>query len=276
MTSNLKPLTLQLLIACVLMSGSAMAAEQEEGGAREGGKPGKFARDGEMHQRVLKRFDADGDGVLSDEERSVFRQEMQKKRAQGARADGVENRAPRGGKGGAKHQERRKKFLMRFDKDGDGKLSESERQVAREWMQKRRKEADSARKRVMLKFDSDGDGKISPDEAKAVQRKLKAFDQQARRDLLDKYDTNGDGKLTADEKRSAHAAEKQAMIDQYDTDGDGELSAEERKAAFEDMLENDPMRLLIQLRKQNKQGGAKPRRGGFPMFEKNKPTRGAE
>jgi hypothetical protein len=56
------------------------------------GKPGK----GRHRKRILKRFDEDGDGKLSEEER-------------------------------AKAQAARRKMLEKFDTDGDGKLSPEER-----------------------------------------------------------------------------------------------------------------------------------------------------
>jgi len=50
-----------------------------------------------------------------------------------------------------------KKFLEKYDKDGDGKLSEEERAAAKEaWMLKR--------------YDKDGDGKLSEEEKKAMRK----------------------------------------------------------------------------------------------------------
>ena len=66
---------------------------------------------------MLKKFDKDGDGKLSEEERSAARAEMQKRRE----ADGQ-----KGSRG-----ERRAEMLKKFDKDGDGKLSEEERSAMR-------------------------------------------------------------------------------------------------------------------------------------------------
>ena len=61
------------------------------------------------------------------------------------------------GKGRPGGEEMRKKVLAEFDKDGDGKLNESERQAARAAMQKRGTE-------MFAKADKNGDGKISKDE----------------------------------------------------------------------------------------------------------------
>ena len=45
-------------------------------------------------------------------------------------------------------------IIEKFDKDGDGKLSDEERA--------------EIRKEMMAKFDKDGDGKLSPEERKAA------------------------------------------------------------------------------------------------------------
>ena len=53
-------------------------------------------------------------------------------------------------------------FLMKkFDKDGDGKLSDEEKAEARKAMEARRKE-------MIGKFDKDGDGKLNEEERKAA------------------------------------------------------------------------------------------------------------
>lgn len=84
---------------------------------------------------LVKQFDKDGDGKLSDEERATMREAHQ-----------------------ARMEERRKEMLEKFDADKDGKLSPEEREKARE-----------ARKAEMLeKFDKDGDGKLSEEERAAM------------------------------------------------------------------------------------------------------------
>ena len=70
---------------------------------------------------MLKKFDKDGDGKLSDEEKSTLRAEMQNRR----------------GGGRDRKQwtpEQRDEMLKKFDTDGDGKLSQEERDTAREAM----------------------------------------------------------------------------------------------------------------------------------------------
>jgi Ca2+-binding EF-hand superfamily protein len=80
-------------------------------------------------------------------------------------------------------------ILAKFDKDGDGKLSDEESKAAREAMQAKRKEAQS-------KFDTDGDGKISEEERKAMFATRK-------KEMVAKFDKDGDGVLNDEEKKAA-------------------------------------------------------------------------
>ena len=54
-------------------TGSAWAQE-------EGENPERPRRDGEMRERMIKEFDADSDGKLSDEERQTAREAMRERR----------------------------------------------------------------------------------------------------------------------------------------------------------------------------------------------------
>ena len=109
-------------IWCVLGMAAAlsMAAQAQDGGM-EGGKPGRPPRrgvprpEGQMMRpdrgEMLKKFDKDGDGQLSEEEREAMRE---------ARKGEMEAR--------------RAEMLKKYDKDGDGKLSMEEREAMREDM----------------------------------------------------------------------------------------------------------------------------------------------
>ena len=52
-------------------------------------------------------------------------------------------------------------MLKKFDKDGDGKLSDEEKKARRETMVAKRKE-------LLEKYDADKDGKLSPEEMKTA------------------------------------------------------------------------------------------------------------
>ncbi len=85
----------------------------------------------EIPPEILKEFDKDEDGKLSDNERKAAKEARN-----------------------AKRKEWRKKALADFDKDGDGKLTGDEQKAAR----KAHKAA------MMKKFDKDNDGKLSEEE----------------------------------------------------------------------------------------------------------------
>ena len=89
---------------------------------------------------VVKEFDKDGDGKLSDAERAEMRKVME-----------------------TRMEERRKEMLEKFDTDKDGKLSPEEREKARE----------ANRAEMLKKFDKDGDGKLSEEERKDMPKPMR-------------------------------------------------------------------------------------------------------
>jgi hypothetical protein len=110
----------------------APAGKRPEGrpGARRPGGPGGPGGEA-FREAMLKRFDKDGDGKLSDEERAA----AMKERGAGGRPEGKGGRRPAagrgpGGPGGFAE------LMKKFDKDGDGKLSDDEKAAAREAMPK--------------------------------------------------------------------------------------------------------------------------------------------
>lgn len=87
------------------------------------------------------------------------------------------------GKGPSERDEKmRERMLKQFDKDGDGKLSESEKATMKKIMKERKERADL-----------NGDGTVSEAERKA-----------AREEMLKRLDTDGDGKVSKEERDSAH------------------------------------------------------------------------
>jgi hypothetical protein len=137
--------------------------------------------DGRAERRT--RWDKDGDGQLSDDERQ-------------ARRD-------------ARRAERDK----RLDTDGDGKVSEQEREAGR-----LQRDADR-----VARMDTDGDGKVS-DEERRVAETERATNRHAQ------YDTNGDGKLTVDELANARGFRGDAS--KADLNGDGVVSTDELQKAM--------------------------------------------
>ena len=93
-------------------------------------------------------------------------------------------------KGGHKiSEEKRAELVAKFDKDGDGKLSEEERKAARA----------AHKAEFMEKHDTDGDGELSDDEKKAAREARKAK-------FMEKFDKDGDGELSDEEKKAAREA----------------------------------------------------------------------
>lgn len=138
-------------LTAVLMVSTAQAQDQRRERRGEG-RPERPSR-----EEFLKQFDKDGDGKLSDEERAAAREQFRNRsgeqrgergprtegrergprpegRERGPRGEGRPEGRERGSRGGEGRVERpnREDFLKRFDKDGDGKLSDEERAAARE------------------------------------------------------------------------------------------------------------------------------------------------
>jgi len=90
-------------------------------------------------------------------------------------------------------------IVKKYDKDGDGKLSDEERKGMRDEMQAERKKR---QEEVLKKFDKDGDGTLNDEEKAAA-----AADAEAKRkEFLEKYDTDKDGKMSREEMQAARAA----------------------------------------------------------------------
>ena len=71
----------------------------------------------------------------------------------------------KGKKGGPDGRPSREEVLKKFDKDGDGKLSEEEKGELRKAMASRGRKLPP---HLMEKFDKDGDGKLNPEERRAA------------------------------------------------------------------------------------------------------------
>ncbi|MDP6634753.1 MAG: hypothetical protein QGG42_07640 [Phycisphaerae bacterium] len=164
-----------------------------------------------LRKRVLAAFDANKDSRLKGPEREAANRALAAGRF--ARAGGMEGR--------------RATFMAKWDKDGDGKLSEAERNAMR----------DEFRKREIERYDKDGDGKLSDEERRAMRRGRGGIMGAAiERWRLQHFDLDGDGKLSEAEEaeRKEFQSQFQAMGKKLDVrfndlDGDGEVSMEERR-----------------------------------------------
>ena len=95
----------------------------------------KHAWAGKLKKKMMEKFDADGDGELSDDEKKAMRNHIK-----------------------TQWEAKRAEKLKLYDADGDGELSKEERKTAhaaekRKWVQK---------------YDTDGDGELSPEEKKVA------------------------------------------------------------------------------------------------------------
>ena len=155
---------------------------RDEPGAGEGLRTIKLPGGGTMTMRrggrgwtppaeLLKKYDKDGDGKLSAEERRAI--------WEGAR------------------ERHRQAMLKKYDADGDGKLSDEETAAMKAEQKKAMTERAEAwktwREKVTKEADADGDGKATPEEWKAYYKKRQE-------EMLKKYDADGDGKLNAEER----------------------------------------------------------------------------
>ena len=100
----------KLLIALTLMSSLVVFANEgpQRGERGDGARKGPKRPNGPRHEEILKKFDKDGDGKLSEEERAAAKAAMKEKM-----------------------EARRAEVLKAHDKDGDGKLNDEERKAAR-------------------------------------------------------------------------------------------------------------------------------------------------
>jgi Ca2+-binding EF-hand superfamily protein len=153
--------------------------------------PGQLTQQQQLQQWMLHQFDANKDGVLSDQEKLVASEVM---RRTGVPAFGIE---PAGFPGAAQ-------FDKQFDKDGDGKLNNAEKLMAQMAYQRIRNHkhgpvagpgfggqagmapnglnpaaaagaapAGDKVPALIKRFDKDGDGKLNEEEKAAAQAELK-------------------------------------------------------------------------------------------------------
>lgn len=96
----------------------------------------------QLPPELIKEYDKDGDGKLSDDERTAMRDAMR-----------------------ARGEAQRKATLEKYDADKDGKLSKEEAEKAR-----------TERQAEMLKkYDKDADGKLSVEERRAIPYSERGF-----------------------------------------------------------------------------------------------------
>lgn len=152
-----------------------------------------------------------------------------------------------------------RQMFKNFDTDGDGKLSDAEKEAAMAKAKERLKEQleknSDLKTRLLEKFDADKNGVLSDDELSAAVKSRKAGrgkgemmgpggeGRGGREEMMKKFDADGDGKLSDTEKETAKAAftarmkedmeknpeMKAKLLEKFDADKDGALSDAEIK-----------------------------------------------
>jgi Ca2+-binding EF-hand superfamily protein len=165
-------------------------------------------------------------------------------------------------------QKRRQDFMERFDADGDGELSEEERQAVRDYFRQRREE--QMQRRLVERFDADGDGVLNEEEQLNADAEMEArrVERQAR--MTERFDTDGDGKLSEAENQAARESFRggrggrgggdganrwRDAVQRYDQDGDGELNLDESYAAYLDQFDQRSRREFVRRYDGNGDGG---------------------
>lgn len=105
-----------------------------------------------------------------------------------------------GNKKGKGKESSPQRILEKFDKDGDGKLNESERNELEKAKSQRR---DGNQAKMLERFDSDKDGSLSPEEKKAAMPTIKKERKEIHEAALKQFDKDGDGKLSPEERKGA-------------------------------------------------------------------------
>jgi len=206
----------------------------------------------DLRKRVLTAHDTNKDGKLSGDERTAANKAL----LAGKFAAAPRRTSNRDSSRGSYWD--RPEMIKQHDKNKDGKLSDAEKETARNAMRagyelrrydankdgkldkketaerdkgraeraKRDAEREKLRKEIYEKFDKNKNGQFDEDERAAVGE----FFRNRR------YDTNRDGKLdkketAARDKASAERAKRRAEeVKRFDKDGDGKLNEEEEKA----------------------------------------------
>jgi Ca2+-binding EF-hand superfamily protein len=173
-----------LCVAILTVIGAAGLRAEDKPAA----KAGKADGAAQMQQKMLQQFDANKDGVLSDQEKLAAAEMMRRMGAVG----GIEP----GGFPGADQ------FAKQFDKDGDGKLNDAEKLMAQAaWQRMRNKNSGPAY--GMGYGGQAGAGGYVPNTAgNAASGEAKAPKVSS---LVKRFDKDGDGKLNDEEKAAAQA-----------------------------------------------------------------------
>jgi Ca2+-binding EF-hand superfamily protein len=236
-----------LLAVIVFMAAGSFAAQEDQ--KADGGidcsceiKAVDFQDPAEHQAAMLKEFDKDKDGKLSDAERDEAQMSALKHKVEQCQAmrdsfdkdnDGKLSAAEEAefDKAVAAKEEKLSGLLTKFDADKDGKLNAEERKNAIETGMAQRLE------NWLEKFDKDKSGNLNAEESQAMLTDIRSSLEQKREMMWKQFDSDKDGMLNDMERGNALKAlgdafqkRHQEKLAKYDMDKDGKLSAEEQKA----------------------------------------------
>lgn len=193
-------------------------------------------RRGGGRERFVERYDRDGDGQLSNEERHLAGEEMR--------------------------IEFRSRFIQKYDDDNDGKLSDAERANAL---------ADERDRFIIMiddlgmkHFDEDGDGLLSDAENRAITEfgmKLETMGKGWESMVLD---MDGDGQISGDERRQMQQRGQMAglillpkAMKWADVNEDGDVSRDEREAVAERVVAAAKVQITTWTKRFDKDGNGR-------------------
>lgn len=192
---------------------------------------------------IIKSFDTDADGVLSEDEDALAEKEFNDaKTAWLKKVDKDGDGKVSGAEFGAAvkalrveiREKRKARLLELFDTDGDGKFSKDERATVKD---ARKAQIMEAKERVgerIKAFDVNGDTKIDFEELKEFMKAQRAERKEFVKDLVGDFDKNKDGKLSDAERKMLEAArlkDRQKAEDKFDKNKDGRIDAKEMEMA---------------------------------------------
>ena len=195
----------------IATSGGSAGPGPAPGVGEENPRPDRGERFRGRRGRFIERFDKDGDGELSQEEREAMAVTMIK--------------------------EGRERQVRKWDEDGDGLLNEAEREKV---MQDR---GDQWWLKIddlgMKHFDADNDGKLSDQESQDIVAFGKQLQDMGKKWELEFLDSNGDGEITAEERQAMRGRMQMVGISMlpkamtwFDQNGDGRVDQDEREDAM--------------------------------------------
>ena len=176
----------------------------------------------------------------------------------------------------AKPQAQRSNYqelIKRFDRDGDGRLNEQERQLLRQEIQKRSSQGNAnrpSREELIKRYDKNGDGRLDAQELATLRRQTAntrdgAGNRPANSDrpagndnrgLIERFDANKNGRLDPEEQQKAReamqrrqqgnpqqrpaqpgnrqsGANREQILERFDANKNGRLDPEELQKARE-------------------------------------------